>query len=153
MQLRNVLRASVHNFGLAAAILSTVLNPIAPSSANAEGNSPTPRKTASPIQHVIIILGENRSFDHVFATYVPKHGETVSNLLSKGIVNADGTPGPNYWMSKQFTASDTTKFTISPGSKAAYTNIPPVMAGGPKTPFFTLSQAQAIEPGALTLNG
>jgi phospholipase C len=153
MQLRNVLRASVHNFGLAAAILSTVLNPIAPSSANAEGNSPTPRKTASPIQHVIIILGENRSFDHVFATYVPKHGETVSNLLSKGIVNADGTPGPNYWMSKQFTASDTTKFSISPGGKAAYTNIPPVMAGGPKTPFFTLTQAQAIEPGALQANG
>jgi phospholipase C len=29
-------------------------------------------KTASPIKHVIIIVGENRSFDHLFATYVPK---------------------------------------------------------------------------------
>ena len=28
--------------------------------------------TASPIKHVIIIVGENRSFDHLFATYVPK---------------------------------------------------------------------------------
>ncbi len=27
--------------------------------------------TATPIKHVIIIIGENRSFDHVFATYVP----------------------------------------------------------------------------------
>src|ERR1700726_1290449 len=53
-------------------------------------------KTASPIKHVIIIVGENRSFDHVFATYEPKAGETVSNLLSRKIVNADGSPGPNF---------------------------------------------------------
>ena len=25
--------------------------------------------TRSPIQHVIMIIGENRTFDHVFATY------------------------------------------------------------------------------------
>src|SRR5947209_8273581 len=49
--------------------------------------------TATPIKHVIVIVGENRSFDHLFATYVPKPGETVNNLLSEGIVNADGTPG------------------------------------------------------------
>ena len=30
-------------------------------------------KTATPIKHVIIIVGENRSFDHLFATYVPKN--------------------------------------------------------------------------------
>src|ERR1700674_1245491 len=48
-------------------------------------------KTATPIKHVIIIVGENRSFDHLFATYVPKHrSEKVLNLLSEGIVNADG---------------------------------------------------------------
>jgi phospholipase C len=28
--------------------------------------------TATPIKHVIIIVGENRSFDHLFAAYVPK---------------------------------------------------------------------------------
>src|ERR1700730_600841 len=54
--------------------------------------------TATPIQHVIVIIGENRTFDHVFATYQPRHGERVSNLLSKGIVNADGTPGPNFFL-------------------------------------------------------
>ncbi len=26
------------------------------------------RQTATPIKHVIIIVGENRSFDHLFAT-------------------------------------------------------------------------------------
>ena len=28
--------------------------------------------THTPIKHVIIIIGENRTFDHVFATYMPK---------------------------------------------------------------------------------
>lgn len=36
--------------------------------------------TVSPIKHVIVIVGENRSFDHLFATYAPKAGETVNNL-------------------------------------------------------------------------
>src|SRR5262252_1685565 len=53
--------------------------------------------TASPIKHVIIIVGENRSFDHLFATYEPRHRhERVLNLLSEGIVNSDGTPGRNF---------------------------------------------------------
>jgi hypothetical protein len=40
--------------------------------------------TASPIKHVIIIVGENRSFDHLFATYVPqKNSEKILNLLSQ----------------------------------------------------------------------
>ena len=61
------------------------------------GKAPTgDANTATPIKHVIVIVGENRSFDHLFATYEPKPGESVNNLLSEGIVNADGTPGPNY---------------------------------------------------------
>src|SRR5262245_35747614 len=55
------------------------------------------RKTESPIEHVVIIVGENRSFDHIFATYVPTHRHhKVLNLLSQGIVKADGSPGPNF---------------------------------------------------------
>lgn len=61
-------------------------------------------QTESPIKHVIVLIGENRTFDHVFGTYVPKKGETISNLLSKGIVNADGTPGPNFSLAQQFEA-------------------------------------------------
>jgi len=37
------------------------------------------RDTVTPIKHVIVIIGENRSFDHVFATYVPKHGQILWN--------------------------------------------------------------------------
>ncbi len=54
-------------------------------------------KTASPIKHVIVLIGENRGLDHTFGVYKPKgKKETISNLLSKGIVNEDGSPGPNY---------------------------------------------------------
>jgi len=60
-------------------------------------------KTATPIKHVIIIVGENRSFDHLFATYVPKNrSERVLNLLSERIINADGAPGPNFAKAHQF---------------------------------------------------
>ncbi len=61
-------------------------------------------ETETPIKHVIVIIGENRTFDHVFATYVPKSRDTVSNLLSKGIIKADGTPGPNFSRAAQFQA-------------------------------------------------
>src|SRR5215469_9942150 len=54
-------------------------------------------ETATPIKHVIIIVGENRSFDHLFATYLPvSRNENVLNLLSEGIVNGDGSPGWNF---------------------------------------------------------
>ena len=51
--------------------------------------------TATPIKHVIVLIGENRTFDNIFATYVPKSGDDVTNLLSRGIVHADGSPGGN----------------------------------------------------------
>jgi phospholipase C len=39
---------------------------------------PGGNEARTPIKHVIVIIGENRSFDHVFATYVPNRpGETV----------------------------------------------------------------------------
>src|ERR1700759_463788 len=63
--------------------------------------------TATPIKHVIVIIGENRSFDHVFATYVPKKkGETVWNLLSEGIVTKTGGPGPNFQKFSQSAAKE-----------------------------------------------
>jgi phospholipase C len=111
--------------------------------------------TASPIKHVIVIIGENRSFDHVFATYKPKAGETVSNLLSKGIIKEDGTPGPNYSLSAQYNAVDSTAvgagtYAISPPEKTVYSNNPPVVAGGPTNPYIpTLAIAKEIEPGQL----
>jgi phospholipase C len=77
-------------------------------------------KTDSPIKHVIIIMGENRTFDQVFATYVPRNGQFVDNLLSKGIINIDGSPGPNYAKAAQFAAEDTSFYSNHPGNKTPY---------------------------------
>src|SRR5262249_37456781 len=76
--------------------------------------------TASPIKHVIVIVGENRTFHHVFATYQPAAGESVDNLLSKGIINSDGSPGPNYSLGVQYSAVDNGTYSIAPGGKVAY---------------------------------
>lgn len=107
-------------------------------------------KAHSPIKHVIVIIGENRSFDHVFATYKPHTGQSVDNLLSKGIIKDDGAAGPNYAMAHQYSAQDTAAdgFQESPGGKALYATLPPPLAGGPTTPFFTsVAQAKSFETG------
>jgi phospholipase C len=97
--------------------------------------------TASPIKHVIIIVGENRSFDHLFATYVPKNkGERVLNLLSQGIVKADGSPGPHFAKGHQFKITAPPNgpgnFFISAGSaaKTLYTTLPPPDLAGVQNP-------------------
>src|ERR1700719_4762332 len=93
-------------------------------------------KTATPIKHVIIIVGENRSFDHLFATYVPRSKEDrVRNLLSEKIVNADGTPGPNFAKAHQFqitSAPNGGKFFSSADlkSKSLYATLPAPDVGG-----------------------
>jgi phospholipase C len=87
------------------------------------GNPSDSAKTASPIKHVIILIGENRGLDHTFGVYKPKgKGETISNLLSKGIVNEDGTPGPNFKQAQQFSVAAQTSYYIgAPAmSKTAY---------------------------------
>jgi phospholipase C len=97
-------------------------------------------KTATPIKHVIIIVGENRSFDHLFATYVPQHrNERVLNLLSEGIINADGSPGPNFAKAHQFqilSAPNGGKFFSSAdmSSKQLYTTLPPPDLNGVGAP-------------------
>ncbi|HEX6505404.1 MAG TPA: alkaline phosphatase family protein [Terriglobales bacterium] len=104
----------------------------------------------TPIKHLIVIIGENRTFDHVFATYKPTAGESVSNLLSKGIVNEDGTPGPNFSLAAQSSATDTSSdgFLISPPGNTPYSVLPPVLAGGYSTaPFPTIAAAQQAENG------
>ena len=109
-------------------------------------------ETATPIKHVIVIVGENRSFDHVFATYVPNRtDQTVSNLLSRGIVNADGTPGPNFSHYAQRAAKDEAPdaFMIDPPKKAFKNGVLPApLVGGPKTSYIpnqSLALAKASE--------
>ncbi len=128
-------------------VASLVLQVISPAIAAAEDHS---RHTKTPIQHVIVIIGENRTFDHVFATYKPKQGESISNLLSKGIVNEDGTPGPNFALASQSSAIDSSSdgFQMSPSGNTPYLVLPPALAGGYTTaPFPDVATAKAVENG------
>jgi phospholipase C len=110
--------------------------------------------TRTPIKHVIVVVGENRSFDHVFATYKPKHGQHVDNLLSKKIINEDGTPGPNYALATQYSAdiTDSTEFQLSPSNKTPYSTLPAPLNGGPtdvckNNGICSLADAKASENG------
>ena len=58
---------------------------IAGSAHSADPGGATDRATtATPIKHVIVVIGENQSFDHVYGNYIPPSGDSISNLLSKG---------------------------------------------------------------------
>lgn len=81
-------------------------------------------KTRTPIKHVIVIIGENHTFDNLFGAYQPRHGQTVDNLLSEGIINADGTPGPNFDKGAQQQASDLTQYEIDPVLAGPYAYLP-----------------------------
>ena len=129
------------------AITINTIAPIAGAAAAAQSGS-NDGNTTTPIKHVIVIIGENRTFDHLFATYQPVNkGETVLNLLSEGIVNADGTPGPNYSSTTQYQALDTTVYKSSPPKTGPYpTLLPPSASGGPP-PFSTVEEALTYEYG------
>jgi len=100
---------------------------------DASGADSHSASTSDTIQHVIISVGENRSFDHLFATDRPRRGYTVKNLLSEGIIKADGQPGPNYARAAQFSAdvSGSSTYEPSPSHKTLYANLPTPLTGGP----------------------
>jgi phospholipase C len=79
------------------AVLMSIAVPLSSQGLTSDDHDRRNNDTETPIKHVIVLIGENRTFDHIFGTYVPRsRKESVSNLLSKGIINADGTPGPNF---------------------------------------------------------
>ena len=57
-----------------------------------------------------MIIGENRSFDHVFATYVPQARRDGPQPAERGHRQLDGNmnaiPGPNFDKAQQLAASD-----------------------------------------------
>jgi len=121
-------------------------------------SSTTPAAPASPITNVIVIIGENRTFDHVYGTYVPREDQTISNLWSKGIVTLAGTPGPNFSQAAQSSAVDMGGKTAegvysnSPSGKVKYALLPPALAGGPKVgsiygyPFLSQTVGEIADP-------
>jgi phospholipase C len=119
----------------------------------AQNAEPAP-PPVTPIQHVIIIVGENRTFDHLFATYQPKPGNTIDNLLSKRIINSDGSPGPEYGRAAQRYAdvTNSTTYQLSPANKMIYPYLPAPLTGGPSNVcqdngICTLDQALSSENG------
>src|ERR1700733_6098588 len=99
------IRRSRMKWGVSAAALSVTLAAATAGLANEAQNSDaaTLVNTASPIKHVIILIGENRGTDHTFGVYKPKgKGQTISNILSNGIVKKDGSPGANFSLAQQF---------------------------------------------------
>ncbi|HKD19492.1 MAG TPA: alkaline phosphatase family protein [Thermoanaerobaculia bacterium] len=113
----------------------------------AEPDAAPATATATPIEHVIVIIGENRTFDNVFGTYKPKQGQTVWNLRSRGIVNDDGSPGPNAALAAQseIATIDPVAYFVStvhlndPG-KSAYSTLPTPEAGNAPPLPVTLTQ-------------
>ena len=88
------------------------------SASSADPGAATDRPTtASPIKHVIVVIGENQSFDHLYGTHVPPSGDSISNLLVKGIVRPDGSPGPYFAKAQQFTTAGQTSYFISVATK------------------------------------
>jgi hypothetical protein len=78
-------------------------------------------RTRTPIKHLIVVIGENRSFDNVFATYVPADPkQSVWNLLSQGIVNKSGAPGLNAAKALQRQATDQATYQLAPPITGAF---------------------------------
>jgi phospholipase C len=83
-----------------------------------------PGSTVTPIKHVVVIIGENHSFDNVFATYRPPGHQRIWNLRSEGIVTANGTLGPRARKALQLKARDTKKYSLHPKITGAYKSLP-----------------------------
>ena len=92
---------------------------------------PPETQTTTPIKHVIVIIGENVAFDTLFGTYTPPLGQTILNLRSQGIINGDGTPGPNYAKAVQRRGSNLRgRYSVDPLRLAAYEKLPqPLLTG------------------------
>jgi phospholipase C len=73
--------------------------------------------TATPIKHVVVIFGENRSFDHYFGTYPNATNPTGEPVFTA----AAGTPTVNGLTTALLTANPTVSNTANP----AGTNINP----------------------------
>lgn len=146
----NLLSSSHRRKCTALSLAAWLVAPLAPA---ASAQAPAPR-ARTPIRHVIVIIGENRTFDHLFATYQPPAGQSVRNLLSEGIVTATGAPGPHFNLAVQNSAQDTTTFSLSPGGQSPYPTLPPPNTDGAPTnaPFTSTAAASAAEPGLFPWN-
>ena len=80
--------------------------------------------TTTPIKHVVVIIGENHSFDNIFATYQPPRRQKIDNLRSEGIVTASGGAGPDYSNAQQLQATNTSTYSLNPTITGSYPLLP-----------------------------
>lgn len=116
------------NLRIASTLFVALASTCAPAAENASHTRDT---TATPIKHLIVVIGENVSFDTLYGAYVPPKGQSVRNLLSEGIIKADGTPGPRYGKAVQRRGSDRRGlYTVEPLRLAPYDKLPqPTLTG------------------------
>ena len=113
-------------------------------------------ESVTPIKHLIVVVGENVSFDTLYGTYIPPANQSILNLVSQGIVNADGTPGPNYAKAVQKQAINKgDQYSISPKRTAAYEKLPtPSKIGLLDLATFTFADGEPDHRfDSLSLNG
>ena len=104
--------------------------------ASTAGASAAQPAATTPIEHLIVLVGENQSFDAVFATYAPPPGEHVWNLRSLGIVNADGSPGEQYARALQQRGVPQQRYSLQPPRAGPYDYLPqPTLIGVPNLQF------------------
>ena len=106
------------------ATVATTLSMIALAAAFLASPTAFAQSTKTPIRHLIVVIGENMSFDNLYGTYEPPRGQTVANLLSKGIVSADGSPGPHAALAAQKTATVREIYLVTPPKTGAYERLP-----------------------------
>ena len=115
----------VRNWSVGGAVMMIALALVASGCGRSSKNGTAIPTTATPIQHLIVVIGENHGFDNVFATYTPSDTtQSVWNLLSMGIVNADGSAGPNAALAAQQMATDTSSYETSPEQTGAFESLP-----------------------------
>jgi len=88
---------------------------------------------STPIDHLIVIVGENHTFDNLFGAYQPIAGQKTLNLLSEGIIKADGSPGPNWIRAQQWQAKEGDKYSIAPKLTEPFSTLPMDLSRLPTT--------------------
>ena len=110
------------------------------------------QETATPIKHVIVLIGENWTFDGIYATYQPKNKQSVSNLLSRGVVMASGDPGPDFDYSLQYQINQPypAKYFIdamSTAGKTAYKQAPGTPSFPPPNTAYVPTSPGGLDQG------
>ncbi len=90
-----------------------------------------PITPATPIEHVIVVIGENVTFDTLYGAYKPAKTQKIRNLLSRGIIKADGLPGFHYATALQRQATKLkTEYNAKPALGAPYSSLPQPLRTG-----------------------